>query len=66
VSRLASILSIPNWQSKGLHDFEDMFIQALSLERATQMLKRNLQTDLVYTITNAEGNSEAHILSLIS
>lgn len=47
-------------------DFEVMFIQALSVERATQMLKRNLHTDLAYTTTNADGNNEAHILSLIS
>jgi len=49
-----------------LRDFEDTFIQALSVDRATQMLKRNLHTDLAYTSIDADGNNEVHILGLIA
>lgn len=47
-------------------DFEDLFIEALSVEKAIQMLRRNLHTDLAYASTNANGEDEAHMLDLIS
>ncbi|KAN0087220.1 hypothetical protein V8E54_000908 [Elaphomyces granulatus] len=65
-SSMQTSLIIKSLDPTRLRDFEDRFIQALSVDRATKMLTRDLHTDLAYTSIDANGNNEVHILGLIA
>jgi hypothetical protein len=47
-------------------EFEDSFIESLSINRAKSMISRNMSNMLAYLASNeASGSSEARILHLI-